>query len=597
MKTRTFLFALCAISLCACGTPSVGPSTSSSDASSSRANPSIITHTGVSKDLAIGSSTSLEKYYTVINCPDWYAEALTDNVIVDGHNVVALEYGPYRVRLHAGNLTRNLTGAVVSSEKVAFNELFLEVYDNFTAFWTLGSGENIQMGNYVVRAPGYVATYYGYDYTAGSYLFRGTIDHPSNGDHYSFEVKGDIAPTGDRYALGKTIEVLPGYSKSIEHQGFEPVSLDPDKIEELYTEAGYPQRLYYLDDADEISLLFDNLLGGGWYYLQTNYKAEGLLFTTISTGIRLVPVASNGAIIDSEIDIMAIGESWIQGCEAWLEDPVAPEKLDVSPIQTFFDKVLASKSYTITGTGEWLIIYSDGSTTAIDCPADFHFSDTGTEILSNFRTVGYHTPTASLSRIIDISDNATNFIHLDEKILPGETEVYFNHNDALYHAKGNYDIGEDEYAFEDDPERMSEATYGRDVWGLLESPAMFSSELGLLSDASFYDSLATGGQTYYYLNDCGKDVERYPDYHGTLGCAYRLVGNNLGSFALVVPQSSEWFDFATCLFNINDSGTELTFMVTIGFTNSRYYRFSWTIRSVGSTNFPDGLLEELIKRI
>ena len=234
MKPSSALLLLLPLLLAGCGGSSSSPASASEESTSSApmANISILAN-DVSSDVAIGSKVPLTYFVTVKGTDVYRAEALSDNVVIDGHDLIALDYGPFSFRVIAGNRNRIVKGAIVSKDKVEFNELFELMRDNFTAFWTIGSGENLQMGNYVVRAPGYVASYHSYDLETLDYRFDGTIVDPEDGHPYLFEIHGDVAPSGDRYAMKKQIKLKPGYGPSLEHQGFDPISLSPDDIEEL----------------------------------------------------------------------------------------------------------------------------------------------------------------------------------------------------------------------------------------------------------------------------------------------------------------------------------------------------------------------------
>lgn len=508
-----------AVTLTGCGQPS-GPDTSAEESETTTEDTrryniyfdEEITKAGKNLEIASGSRYLLWKHVSVPS-GTYTLTALTDNIEIDGHVIVAKSYGPFKVKITAvdaageNTKTKSLEGNVVSAEKVEFNRL-----------WNLAS----ESGNYTVESELNATARHNELYNElligetekGDLVYDGNVYDEASGHWYNYQYS-----TADE----DTIEWASGYgaadTTTLMTKDFGIAGAD---FQEIFDEDGNPTGEFVLKDiidseyhdSTKIAPLFDQFFSyGNAYSLLVSKAGSVALSASVDADMGEITLAGkkengtliknytyNGVTQDATVKMYDIGATNHGAIDDWLKNPVYPEAVDVSPISAFFESMATAKNYTAQREGAWVNPQTGKET---KCPANLFIS--GQTVAPAYLAIDFVDDETLVNIVASNDTTAFNFIGRDIQqgyAFPaaGDVSAYFVKDGVLNLAKGSMNPNSKEI----------EITYGAPQTGK-EVPSLWETTLTQaflgkhVPSVSFSGKAAYKDGDYYYFNTNGED--------------------------------------------------------------------------------------------
>lgn len=558
-------------------------------------------------EIALGSANAvdLEKYVTVSKVSSWSLTTDSDTIQIDGHKIIGLAIGDFSVTIVAGTTKRAITGKVVSEHKLEFNTFIESIGSNLETYSYLTG--------YYLLADNYYASLYGQDSETGKYVFTGSAYDENTGKNYGYQLAATEDEDGN-FAFEDEATFLPGYAGGRESEGITEFATPSTAFAELTNKgtpvsgtdsAGNPYYAYTLSETSSSSTVLQDFYSGigadAWYFLQSRVGATYavILYFPNSGVLNVIPANNDGMIskfsyngntYSATVMVSSVGEVSIPALEKWVANPVIPDQIDVSPVQSFFTNLLTEKSMTLNGFGQWV----DGNGNNIDCPNNMKFSDTGNGVFGNWsikiaaNKTMYETTIISMDEGYEYANASDNHDGLGAS---GTATVEWIENGSYKSASGTYSAADSSYAYNAD-EVKSEDTTITDLW---DSNVMLGYVFGegvvgggnLLDITSFYNKTVNAdNSTSYYYNGYGDDANYglKDGYNvGTMSMSSLLLGY-CGYYTSLWIQLQEWGDYVTRAFTLSADGKELTASFSFQVSSSIYYNWGFTISDVGTDN-------------
>ena len=553
-----------------------------------------------------------------ISVPDgtYELEARTENIKIDKHVIQALDYGDFRVVIHAvgsngKKLTRSISGKVISEEKAQFNEYWKTMQEtNRYRVSSEFSNTVVHLGD---EAYEYLA---GTNSKTGSDVYGGAVYDKATSHWYSYSYDS---------AKPSALEIDPGYGLSITdfktQSGLAGVKTF-NWVEVMDANGAGTGKFFLQDDVtEENGYLYSNVVDplyinmfsdifGNWISLvrSEDIAARGMIASLEGDGIKLVPAKSETEAIESfEKEDLAsyvteIGETANAAVEAWAAKPTYPKQVNTTLLGEAFAQIEAEKNYTITTRGLWVNPNTGYATTAPEKSDGTFEPFSSTTMVDGDMKVN----------IVGLSSaNQINFINmsgLDEGLFGGTytipetgtvTATYIK-DGKLHMATGT--ISEDYVITYEAPKTGSDLA---SLWGhagTAEEPKGYTivSEgiQNLLPLVSFSGSSNSSSGTTFVFNTCGDDLNA--DAKQNLFLVSWSDGQKFGGIkpSIYMQESdylalnmSEIFSFLfgaagnefyiTSYFLIDSDS--ITLMEILPYSNDGYYVMETVWSNIGST--------------
>lgn len=453
----TFLALASGIGMISCGvTPGSGTSASnsnSSEISSSSSTPvagKISLSTKAPVEIEVNATINMEDYVTVTKVSDWTIEAVTENILVDGHNIKGIDYGSFRVLIIAGTTKKAYTGTVVSKDKIAFNKVATSLTNNYTArafsvssknsnSYDVPFGFNFHGGNYFVTQD--------YSEKDGSIVlgtdYEGLVTAPNDAT-YEFTMTGDTT--------GKNLTdfvVNPGKQRSLDNYylGID-LDLEATDFEEVMDDEGNPSGTYKLINRDiddygttlveaigryTVSLNFSSYVTSYDAFYYVSYDSEKGEMKFELAGIYDGKEVSFGVCIV----ISDIGTTSIEAVDSWLKNPTYPDPYDISSLKSVLNNVNTEKNYIATSKGYWYDMTTNSVATEEQAKAATASALGG--MFFTYDVTTYVTSDSYYSVINDISDAEAYGSGTDGFYKGMCSGIAIKDGKELYAAYGSYD--------------------------------------------------------------------------------------------------------------------------------------------------------------
>ncbi len=572
----------------------------------------VIDYDNLPTEFAAGleNALDLDKYVKVTRVNRWSVVTESENIVIDGHKIIGLECGDFKATIVAGTTKRAITGTVVSESKLQFNSFIGGLKNNYEVYstWTGLS----------LVAENYYAGLYGQNSETKKYVFKGSMD-AADGHSYGFSIEGDLTDE-EGIVFGSSVTVEPGYSGSKEAEGFTDFALAPSDFQEIIYN-GTPAKgvtsdgeTYYLyavtaddsassDEETVLDKLYDSLgQTNFWYFLSSKCKATYacVVYFPESGGINIIPANEKGLIssftsgaqnYSTTVMLDSVNQISIPAVESWLKNPVIPEQIDVSPIQSFWDNLYERKSATIDGFGRWV----DGDKKAIDCPSNMYFSDTKKALFGSF-TMQVNANENILETTILTMQEDYQYANDAESgnFSTGTAHLTLNDNGIQKSAEGTYDAETGAHAY---GEASGTESLEGSLWdsvflgGAFKKNSLTIDNAGtkssLLAITSFKEKVINdNGSVSYYFNDYGFDQAfgMQDGYAvGTRSMASMLL-NMPGYFTTLWINLQKWGTEVTNSFTLSSDASSLDALFVFQVSSNAFYEWGWTISKVGEDN-------------
>lgn len=552
------------------------------------------------------NALDLDKYVTVTRVTAWSVVTESDNIVIDGHKIIGVEYGDFSATIVAGTTKRAITGRIVSPSKIAFNQFIATVNTNYEVYsaWT---GLNLV-------AEDYYAGLYARNTETGKYIFQGSMTAEDQ-NSYGFSVEASI-DNNDNVTFEDSISVEPGYSASKEIEGFGGFELTGSDFEEItqngtpasgVTEDGYKYYMYAVTDdssSSEEETKLDKLYDGlgqtnFWYYLsRLGATYAVMLYFPETNSFNLIPATENGLVgsftsggqsYSTTVMVDQINQVEIPAVEAWLKNPVPAPSIDVSPLQSFWNEVYEKKSATIDGFGSWL----DADGKAIAAPSNMYFSDTQKAVFGSFSMQTNANENMMETTVLTMQSDYQYANDADVgDFSTGTAQLTFVDNGTEKTAQGTYDAATGAYAYEA-AETVGSMTSS--LWDTVFLGGPFkenslsldqtgSQKASLLAITSFKSKVSNDdGSVSYFFNDYGLDQAfGMSDGYavGTRSMASMLL-NMPGYYTTLWMQLQDWGRSVENSFTLSSDGKSLSALFSFQVSSNVFYNWGWTISKVG----------------
>ena len=508
-----------AVTLTGCGQPS-GPDTSAEESETTTEDTrryniyfdEEITKAGKNLEIASGSRYLLWKHVSVPS-GTYTLTALTDNIEIDGHVIVAKSYGPFKVKITAvdaageNTKTKSLEGNVVSAEKVEFNRL-----------WNLAS----ESGNYTVESELNATARHNELYNElligetekGDLVYDGNVFDEASGHWYNYQystANEDAIEWASGYGAADTTTLM---TKDFGIAGAD--------FQEIFDEDGNPTGEFVLKDiidseyhdSTKIAPLFDQFFSyGNAYSILVSKAGSVALSASVDADMGEITLAGkkengtliknytyNGVAQDATVKMYDIGATNHAAIDDWLKNPVYPEAVDVSPISAFFESMATAKNYTAQREGAWVNPQTGKET---KCPANLFMS--GQTVAPTYFAIDMVDDETLVNIVAADDTSAYNLVdgwglYEGGYALPaaGEVSAYYVKDGALNLAKGSMNLS------------SGEITYGAPQTGK-EVPSLWETTLTQaflgehVPSVSFSNKAVYEDGDYYYFNTNGED--------------------------------------------------------------------------------------------
>lgn len=449
-------------------------------------------------------------------------EALTDNIEIDGHVIVAKAYGPFKVKIAAAEdgttktVNKSISGNVVSSGKIAFNNLWNAASENgnYTA-------TNEYFGT-VLHNENYIEMEMSSD-NSGNRIFTGNVYDEKSGHYYTYDYS-ENAP--------QNLEWGSGYGASMEMlmttKGF---GIPSSSWVEQFDESGNSLNKFVLEDTFDthgfsslIDPFMDKLfsIGNGYSVLVSRASATKLVATLdeASNSLILTAARDNGSLIKTYVSgtttynvvttISDIGFTAHDEVDAWLANPVYPEQVDVSKLKQFFLDIEKAQNYTCVRQGSWFDLTSGQFIEAPQKAVDSGFAD----YLNAYTAVDFVADEALVNVVIANTPGIYNYIGqggiVEGWTVPevGSVRTYFANEYGLSGAAGTMDEETGVVTYDAAQSLNSSVT---SIWGHAKSETGWSVPLvheglaDIIDLMSFSRHSVDAGLDLYYFGTTGDD--------------------------------------------------------------------------------------------
>ena len=565
------------------------------------------------REIKLGQEINLENHVQVTKTNCWYIESASDTIEITGdHTFKAVAYGSYDIVLKAGRVKRSITGAVVTAAKEKFNTVF----DNFPLDFISSSdmtGFNLVHGTYW-------ATPWTSDSATGIITMRGGITHPTTKVTYSFDLLAQ-SPDGSSLYFDDHITMNPGYGKSVARKGFGE-AFDEISGADFYAQfdaEGDPTGYYILEkgavteDGDSnISRFVKSLVGENvWedyeYYLDSSLDLA-VKYTAKNNSATFYPVNASGNIVrtmtvgtssySTAIEVEGIGDCELPACEEWLANPVAPEQLDAAEtIAAAFDALFEAKAYTAHSYGRW---YNPKTDADAECPDGWVFTDTHTELASNFSGYEYVNENIVELKVESCSSNITLVTDGASAPNAGDSEMYFVHENYAYSATGSVNEGVLTYGAANASTSAFDPSYNPqdaeaevpNIWMSGLVPHYFTSDanVDLLGVCSFESKeIKDNGDIVYGYNTNGGDFDaglsQSPYYNGLpyfMIDPYTPAG--MPSCILFYLAYMDWFLYCDMTITVGADASSVELKVDMNYSETLHYSVGIEFKDFGMDN-------------
>ena len=610
----------------------------------------IVDYDNLPTEITAGSTVDLDDYVNVSNVDNWYLTTQsTDIVSISGHTVTALTAGDFTVTICAGRTRRAYNGTVITEAKQIFNTFFESIQNNYIAYSEFYNLTGVTDNYYY-----YINDYISDDgQTITAFELAGGIYDEDKGAwrNYTVHAVPESNTSLKFVADEETLEITPGYGRSKENYGLTTPDYDVTAIKELLYNGQSVGMFYATEDTNgSLAALLDGLTGGAWstilYYVtdqnptadvngaafyynvdqNTNDPFITVLPATITTyngqpyamtydSVLAGMTDGSTQELGTYIQISNVDLSGIDVLDGWVESPVAPTEIDISPLDAFFDKMAEEKSYTQITSGKWV-----DTTTGeqVETPSGMQFIDTHQDIFSSIDITTYANESGIYTRYDGLNGNNiwaepdtmgigdTNLVNnnavLTFNVQEGETS-------SVYEATGTYDPEQGTTKF-NVPERQADSNgnpIDSDIW--TESSYVPSNIFGhsnpvenedgtsstMFELTSFYATKAEeDGSTTYYTNHYGPDTAySYASNYLSLGAAgtnfFMLYNTNyaFGFWTMVyLAQTGYIYDYVTTSWNLSADAGTLTYNVDLRYSSNIHYVVTVTMSGIGEDNMP-----------
>lgn len=547
------------------------------------------------KDISLGTTVNLEEHVQVTKVDTWTIETASETVEISGHTFKAIGYGAYTVTIVAGTTRRAINGNVVTASKVQFNELFSSIKDDYSVSSSLTGGIGLHK-SYWYEVEGDADD-------EGVYTFFGGITHPTSGTTYAFNVTA-TENADEELEFADEIEIQPGFGRSVADRGFgaDFGEIKASDFVQQFDKDGDPTGYFIVedgntddDDTSPVSRFVDSLFGKEvwsdirYYVLGSGSKAKLNLAGSVDKktgGLSFFPATEKGQIKDkmtisgksysTKLSVADIGNAALDGCEAWLENPVAPDPIDITAVKDFFAQVEETKSYTQNSFGSWWDLTNEKE---VECPSGMRFSDTKTELFPNF-DIQTNVNANVIENVYGHVDELATLPD-DEMSIPseGSSDLFFVYDNHSYTASkpGLQDPWGAAVA-EEDP--FSDSDEDPTVWDSIRVPYVFMGQdshniLDLASWCS-YEELDNGDKVFGY-NTNGTDMKYGANkfYAGLPFFAAQIIPSYLGYVPVFYASYLDWWTYFE--FSLTVSESSAAFVFEFDYNDTTHYFMGWTI--------------------
>lgn len=597
-------------------------------------------------EITAGDTVDLDEYVQVTGVTNWYLTTPNgDLVTINGHTITANKTGEFTVTICAGATRRAYNGTVITEAKQTFNAFFESIQNNYIAYsefyGLLGVTDDYYyyLNDYIVEGE-----------TITGYELAGGIRQGDLWRNYTVEAVPESQTSNKFVGDAETLEIAPGYGRSKERYGIVEPNYAATNIKELLYNGQSIGMFYATEDKNgSLAAYLDGLTGGAWstilyyvtdqnptadingaafYYVidqNTNDPFVSILPASISlyngqtyasTYETAMAEMTNGTIqeIGTYIQISNVEDSAIEALDGWVESPVNPTEIDVSPLDAFFDRIAEEQTYTQTTSAKW---YNTQTSEKVETPDSMQFVDTHQDIFSSIEITTYANQDGVYSRYAGLNDNniwtdpenmgigdvnlVNNGAVLTFNVLEGESK-------ALYEATGTYDPEEGTTAF-NSANRVTGTSgpVNLDIWtessyvpsNIFGHSNPVENEDGSISTmfelTSFYATqVEEDGSTTYYTNHYGPDTalsydESYASM-GAVGTNFFILYNvnvSFGFWTMVYFGDTGFiYDYVTTAWNLSADGGTLTYALDFEFSPTIHYSVTITMTDVGTDSMP-----------
>lgn len=568
------------------------------------------------------NAVKVADYVEVTGVGSWYLTTSTPDVVkIEGQTFYGLTAGEYTVTLHAGKTVRALTGYVISENKVAFNQFYSSLSENWISYSAI-SGLYGSAEDYFYYP---VAT----NEATQTYTLGGSIHDTTNDVWRNFTVEAAADATGASWFTidSDTFEIGHGYAASKEIEGLGSFTVPASSYHEI-SYRGEATGMYYIeeDGSNSLTTMLDSISPEAWSNIV--YYCDELYGATIN-GAMVYLGESNGssfltfypAIIDGDdinyIDVLTLpstsgtnedfpayiqvsdfGTANFAAADAWVKAPTTPDPIPVTPLDAFFDNMAEKKSYTMTMDAAW----KDNTGKQVETPDNMKFTDTHQDIFSSMSVLTYANENAIYTRYGNLNNNNvycdTSLSMGDANIQNNHTDLKFIYNGAFHEATGIYDA-ETGNGFNVAVQDADNAAI-TDIWAdsILVPTASFGHSESVTE--------ATGGKTLfemtsftdlsdgkYYFNSYGPDrnfsyMQGGVDM-GLSGVFYTMLFHVNQSYAFwtayYLGMTGYLDDYCDCYFTVTEDEFAMDLVFNFSATTNYYIHISYT--DVGVDNVPE----------
>ena len=396
---------------------------------------------------------NVEDYVEVSGVGSWYLTTSTPDVVqINGKTFYGLECGEYTVTLHAGRTVRALTGNVISENKVAFNNFYSSIKDNWISYSAIS-------GVYAVTDDYF---YYPIETneTTQTYTLGGSIHDTQNDVWRNFTVEASPDAAGATWfdINEATFEVGYGYGASKEVEGLGSFDVPASNFRELIYR-GESSGMYYIeeDGSNSLTNMLDSIAPEAWsnivYYCEELYgeiiNGAMVYVADLDTNpyitffpaiigeeinfidtLELPSTAGTIQEFPASIQVTDFNNAGFTAADSWVKAPTEVPSLDVSAFDKFFDNMAEKKSYTMKMDAAW---YENGVQT--ETPENMTFSDTHQDIFSSISVLSYANENAIYTRYGNLNDNN---VYCDTSLSMGDANIQNNHTDLKFIHQGSF---------------------------------------------------------------------------------------------------------------------------------------------------------------
>ena len=343
---------------------------------------------------------------------------------------------------------------------------------------------------------------------------------------------------------------------------------------------------YYLDSSLDLAVKYTAKNNSATFY---PVNASGNIVRTMTVGTSSYSTA---------IEVEGIGDCELPACEEWLANPVAPEQLDAAEtIAAAFDALFEAKAYTAHSYGRW---YNPKTDADAECPDGWVFTDTHTELASNFSGYEYVNENIVELKVESCSSNITLVTDGASAPNAGDSEMYFVHENYAYSATGSVNEGVLTYgaanvstsAFDPNYNPQDAEAEVPNIWMSGLVPHYFTSDasVDLLGVCSFESKeMKENGSTVYGYNTNGGDFDaglsQSPYYNGLpyfMIDPYTPAG--MPSCILFYLAYMDWFLYCDMTITVGADASSVELKVDMNYSETLHYSVGIEFKDFGMDN-------------